>query len=62
MKFPGLKIFTQGISNISQFAANEYRQMMKIIVHVVAGVFTCKLPGFPGGTCHTHAGTYRGMF
>ena len=37
-RFPGLKIFKNGLENIKRFTANEYRNMMKVFVFVIEGL------------------------
>jgi hypothetical protein len=37
-RFPGLKIFKNGLGNIKRFTANEYRNMMKVFLFVVEGI------------------------
>ena len=37
--FPGLRIFNNGVSNVTQFAAHEYRSMMKVILMAIVGTF-----------------------
>lgn len=39
-RFPGLKIFKNGLENIKRFTANEFRNMMKIFLFVVEGIIT----------------------
>ncbi|PKY61921.1 hypothetical protein RhiirA4_302279, partial [Rhizophagus irregularis] len=34
-RFSGLKIFTNGIQSIARLTANEYRNLMKVMVFVV---------------------------
>jgi hypothetical protein len=38
-RFSGLKIFKNGLENIKKFTADEYRNMMKIMVFVIDGLF-----------------------
>lgn len=37
-RFPGLKLFKHGLSNIKRFTAEEFRSMMKQLVFVVDGI------------------------
>ncbi|CAG8769862.1 13887_t:CDS:1, partial [Dentiscutata erythropus] len=37
-RFPGLKIFKEGLKNIKQFIADEYRNMMKVFLFIVEGL------------------------
>ena len=37
-RFSGLKIFKNGLENIKQFTANEFRNMMKVFLFVVEGI------------------------
>ena len=37
-RFPGLKIFKNGLKNIKQFTANEFRNMMKVFLFVIEGI------------------------
>lgn len=39
-RFPGLKIFKNGLENIKRFTANEFRNMMKVFLFVVEGIIT----------------------
>jgi hypothetical protein len=39
-RFPGLKVFKHGLENIKRFTANEYRNMMKVLLFVVEGLIT----------------------
>ena len=43
-RFPGLKIFKNGLENIKRFTANEFQNMMKVFVFVVEGIIAkyCK--------------------
>jgi hypothetical protein len=37
-RFPGLKIFKNGLENIKWFTADEFRNMMKVFLFVVEGI------------------------
>ena len=37
-RFPGLKIFKNGLENIKRFTANEFRNMMKVFIFVIEGL------------------------
>src|SRR5438270_635037 len=37
-RFPGLKIFKNGLENIKQFTANEFQNMMKVFLFVIEGI------------------------
>jgi hypothetical protein len=37
-RFPGLKIFKNGLENIKRFTADEFRNMMKVMVFVIDGL------------------------
>jgi hypothetical protein len=37
-RFPGLKTFKNGLENIKRFTANEFRNMMKVMVFVIDGL------------------------
>lgn len=37
-RFPGLKIFKNGLGNIKLFTADEYRNMMKVFIFVIEGL------------------------
>lgn len=37
-RFPGLKIFKNGLENIKRFTADEFRNMMKVFLFVVEGI------------------------
>jgi hypothetical protein len=39
-RFPGLKIFKNGLENIKRFTANEFRNMMKVFLFVIEGIIT----------------------
>ena len=38
-RFPGLKIFTNGIQSIARLTANEYRNLMKVMVFVIDNLY-----------------------
>ena len=35
LRFPGLKIFKNGLKNIKQFTADEFRNVMKVFIFVI---------------------------
>ena len=37
-RFPGLKIFKNGLENIKRFTADEFRNMMKVMLFVIEGI------------------------
>src|SRR5437868_10584438 len=37
-RFPGLKIFKNGLENIKRFTANEFQNMMKVFLFVIEGI------------------------
>ena len=37
-RFPGLKIFKNGLENIKRFTADEFWNMMKVFVFVIEGI------------------------
>jgi predicted oxidoreductase len=37
-RFPGLKIFKNGLENIKRFTADEYRNMMKVFLFIIEGI------------------------
>src|SRR5213076_3564305 len=37
-RFPGLKIFKNGLENIKRFTANEFRNMMKVFFFIIEGI------------------------
>src|SRR6266480_1714739 len=37
-RFPGLKIFKNGLENIKRFTADEFRNMMKVFVFIIDGI------------------------
>ncbi|EXX59436.1 uncharacterized protein OCT59_000883 [Rhizophagus irregularis] len=39
-RYPGLKIFSNGLQSISRFTADEYRNLMKIMVFVVDNLYS----------------------
>jgi hypothetical protein len=38
-RFPGLKIFSHGIQSIARLIANEYRDLMKVMVFVIDNIY-----------------------
>jgi hypothetical protein len=38
-RFPGLKIFTNGLKSIARLTANEYRSLMKVMVFVIDNLY-----------------------
>ena len=38
-RFPGLKIFSHGIQSIVRLTANEYRDLMKVMVFVIDNIY-----------------------
>jgi hypothetical protein len=38
-RFPGLKIFSHGIQSIARLTANEYRDLMKVMVFVIDNIY-----------------------
>ena len=38
-RYPGLKIFYNGLQSISRLTANEYRNLMKVMVFVVDNIY-----------------------
>ena len=39
-RFPGLKIFANGIQSIARFTASEYRNLMKVMLFVVDNLYS----------------------
>ena len=39
-RFPGLKIFANGIQSIARLTANEYRNLMKVMLFVIDNLYT----------------------
>jgi len=37
-RFPGLKLFKNGLENIKRFTADEFRNMMKVFIFVIEGI------------------------
>src|SRR3954454_10775671 len=37
-RFPGLKVFKNGLENIKRFTADEFRNMMKVFIFVIEGL------------------------
>ena len=37
-RFPGLKLFKNGLENIKRFTANDFRNMMKVFLFIVEGL------------------------
>jgi len=37
-RFPGLKIFKNGLENIKRFTADEFRNMMKVFLFIIKGL------------------------
>lgn len=42
-RFPGIKIFTNGLQSISRLTANEYRNLMKIMIFVVDNLYDANI-------------------
>ena len=42
-RFPGLKIFTNGLQTISRLTANEYRDLMKVMIFVVDNLYSTNI-------------------
>ena len=38
LRFPGLKLFKNGLENIKRFTANEYQNMIKVFLFIVEGL------------------------
>lgn len=38
-RFPGLKIFANGLQSISRLTANEYRDLMKVMIFVIDSLY-----------------------
>ena len=38
-RFPGLKIFTNGTQSIARLTANEYRDLMKVLIFVIDNLY-----------------------
>ena len=38
-RYPGLIVFKNGLENISKFTANDYRNIMKVIVFVIDNLY-----------------------
>jgi hypothetical protein len=38
-RFPGLKIFTNGTQSIARLTANEYRDLMKVMIFVIDNLY-----------------------
>lgn len=38
-RFPGLKLFNNGLQSISRLTANEYRSLMKVMIFVVDNLY-----------------------
>ena len=38
-RFPGLKIFTNGTQSIARLTANEYRNLMKVMIFVIDNLY-----------------------
>jgi len=38
-RFPGLKIFTNGLQTISRLTANDYRNLMKVMIFVIDNLY-----------------------
>src|SRR5256884_7950680 len=38
LRFPGLKIFKNGLENIKRFTADEFQNMMKVFIFVIEGI------------------------
>jgi hypothetical protein len=44
-RFPGLKIFTNGLQSIARLTANEYRNLMKVMVFVLDNLYKKNIKG-----------------
>jgi hypothetical protein len=42
-RFPGIKIFASGLQSISRLTANEYRNLMKIMIFVVDNLYDANI-------------------
>ena len=42
-KFPEIKIFANGLQSISRLTANEYRNLMKIMIFVVDNLYDANI-------------------
>ena len=38
LRFPGLKLFKNGLENIKRFTADEFRNMMKVFLFIIEGL------------------------
>jgi hypothetical protein len=38
-RYPGLKIFSNGLQSIARLTANEYRSLMKVMIFVVDNLY-----------------------
>jgi hypothetical protein len=43
LRFPEIKIFTSGLQSISRLTANEYRNLMKIMIFVVDNLYDANI-------------------
>ena len=43
LRFPGLKIFTSGLQSISRLTANEYHDLMKVMIFVVDNLYSTNI-------------------
>lgn len=44
-RFPGLKIFANGLQSISRLTANEYRDLMKVMIFVIDNLYDTNING-----------------
>ena len=42
-RFPGIKIFASGLQSISRLTANEYRNLMKVMIFVVDNLYDANI-------------------
>jgi hypothetical protein len=42
-RFPGIKIFANGLQSISRITANEYRNLMKVMIFVVDNLYDANI-------------------
>ena len=51
-RYPGLKIFSNGLQSIARLTANEYRSLMKVIVFIVDNLYVGNDKGVENFICN----------
>ena len=51
-RYPGLKIFSNGLQSIARLTANEYRSLMKVMVFIVDNLYVENDKGVENFICN----------